>query len=269
MKNTVSMTRFAASVAECIGIPAPAEAAAPFPFAKTLLQETGLQRAEKLLIYNPDAVGLWLWQKYTTWFAPVLRHTQLAVPICTVLPSVTPVCFGTMYTGVEPARHGIQKYEKHVLEQESLFDCLARSDLKTAVVAVENSSMAILFQGRDIDYYILPYDGEVTDKAESLIRESDYDVIVVYNQEYDDAMHRTFPESERALAALRHHIDAFDRLCTAVEESWRGFDRMVCWATDHGIHTNDEGHGTHGSDLEEDLNVMHFFGVQPKAANVE
>lgn len=101
MKNTVSMTRFAASVAECIGIPAPAEAAAPFPFAKTLLQETGLQRAEKLLIYNPDAVGLWLWQKYTTWFAPVLRHTQLAVPICTVLPSVTPVCFGTMYTGVE------------------------------------------------------------------------------------------------------------------------------------------------------------------------
>ncbi len=267
MKNTVSMTQFTATVAGCIDIAAPVEAAAPFSLVKTLLREAGIPRAEKLLIYNPDAVGMWLWQKYTEWFAPVLRRTQLAVPVCTVLPSVTPVCFGTMYTGVEPARHGIQKYEKRVLAQESLFDCLAQSSLKTAVVAVQNSSMAILFGGRNVDYYILPYDGEVTDKAEALIRENDYDVIVVYNQEYDDAMHRTFPESEQALAALRRHIAAFDRLCAATEQSWSGFDRMVCWATDHGIHTNAEGHGTHGSDLEDDLNVMHFFGVQPKDAN--
>lgn len=259
------MTQFAASVAGCIGIPAPKEAAEPFSFAKTLLQAAGMQRAEKLLIYNPDAVGMWLWQKYTEWFAPVLRHTQLAVPVCTVLPSVTPVCFGTMYTGVEPIKHGIQKYEKRVLAQESLFDCLAQSDLKTAVVAVENSSMAIIFGGRNVDYFILPYDGEVTDKAEALICESDYDVIVVYNQEYDDVMHRTFPESERSLAALKHHIAAFDRLCTAAEESWQSFDRMVCWATDHGIHTNEDGYGTHGSDLEADLNVMHFFGARAKA----
>lgn len=264
MKNAISMTRFAASIAECIGIPAPAEAGEPFAPVKALLQKNGMSRAEKLLIYNPDAVGLWLWQKYTEWFAPVMRHTQLAVPVCTVLPSYTPVCFGTMYTGVEPARHGIQKYEKHVLGQESLFDCLAKSGLKTVVVAVENSSMATIFGGREIDYHILPYDGEATDKAEELIRKSDYDVIVVYNQEYDDVMHRTYPESGRSLAALRHHIAAFDRLCIATEESWEGFDRMVCWATDHGIHTNEEGHGTHGSDLEDDLNVMHFFGAERK-----
>ena len=39
------------------------------------------------------------------------------------------------------------------------------------------------------------------------------------------------------------------------------YAEAVKWATDHGIHTNENGHGAHGSDLEEDLNVMHFFGA--------
>lgn len=268
MKNSISMTQFAASVAECIGVPAPAEAGRAFPFAKNLLQANGMERAEKLLIYNPDAVAMWLFQKYTSWFEPVLRHTQLSVPVCTVMPSVTPVCFGTMYTGVLPEKHGIRKYEKHVLSQESLFDSLAKSELRTALVAVQNSSMAIIFENRDIDYFILPYDEEVTAKAEELIRSDAYDVVIVYNQEYDDVMHRTFPESEKSLAALQHHIAAFDRLCNAVEESWKSCDRMVCWATDHGVHTNENGNGTHGSDLEEDLNVLHFFGAKKKEASL-
>lgn len=260
MKNSISMTQFAATAAGCIGVSAPAKADRPFTLVEELMKAKNIQQAEKMLIYNPDAVGLWLFQKYTEWFAPVLRHTQLGVPVKTVLPSYTPVCFGTMYTGVEPAVHGIQKYEKHVLSQESLFDTLAAAGKKTAVVAVQDSSMAVIFGQREIDYYILPYDGEVRDKALELIERDAYDVIVVYNQEYDDVMHRTWPESEESLQALKNHINTFDQLCRACEKSWKEKDSVVCWATDHGIHTNEEGHGTHGSDLEEDLNVMHFFG---------
>ena len=96
-----------------------------------------------------------------------------------------------------------------------------------------------------MDYFILPYDGEVTDQAEKLIRDSDYEVIVVYNQEYDDVMHRTFPESEQSLAALKHHIAAFDRLAGAAEECWKSEDSLLCWATDHGIHTNEPVSYTH------------------------
>ena len=262
MKNSISMTQFAATVADALGVPAPKAAGESFPLLRRTLEQQGVVTAQKALLYNPDAVGQWLFQKYTNWFAPVLRHTQLGVPVCTVLPSVTPVCFGTMYTGVEPAVHGIQKYEKHVLQQESLFDTLPAAGKKTAVVAVENSSLAILYLERPgVDYFILPYDGEVTDKAEELIRAGEYDVVEVYNQEYDDVMHRTFPESEESLQALKNHIAAFDRRCTAAEESWSNQDSLVVWATDHGIHTNEQGHGTHGSDLEEDLNVMHFFGA--------
>lgn len=264
MKNTISMTQFAATIANCLDIPAPAEAAPAFPFVKEMLEKKGIERAEKLLIYNPDAMGLWLYQKYTERFAPVVRHTECAVPVCSVMPSVTPVNFGTMYTGVMPERHGITKYQKKLIENESLFDCLAKSDLRTALVAVLNSSMAVIFEGRGIDYYIEPYDGEATDRAEELIRSGKYDVVIVYNEEYDDAMHATQPESERALAAMQHHIAAFDRLCNAVEDSWKGYDRMVCWATDHGIHTNAEGFGTHGEDIEEDMNVLHFFGAKNK-----
>jgi hypothetical protein len=44
----------------------------------------------------------------------------------------------------------------------------------------------------------------------------------------------------------------------------RQIDYYISPYDDHGIHTNDEGHGTHGSDLPEDLNVMHFYGLYPK-----
>lgn len=40
-----------------------------------------------------------MYQKYTEDLAPVLHATQLALPIATVAPSWTPVCFGSMYTG--------------------------------------------------------------------------------------------------------------------------------------------------------------------------
>ena len=130
MKNSISMTQFAATVADALGVPAPKAAGESFPLLRRTLEQQGVVTAQKALLYNPDAVGQWLFQKYTNWFAPVLRHTQLGVPVCTVLPSVTPVCFGTMYTGVEPAVHGIQKYEKHVLQQESLFDILPAAGKK-------------------------------------------------------------------------------------------------------------------------------------------
>jgi hypothetical protein len=87
--------------------------------------------------------------------------------------------------------------------------------------------------------------------------------VVVYNQEYDDRMHHTYPESAESMLALRHQIGSFDRLCRAAREGWAGEDVLLVWATDHGIHVADMGNGAHGSDREDDLNVVHFFGVIP------
>ena len=73
-------------------------------------------KIDKALIYNPDAVALWLYQKYTDKFTKVINNTRMALPMRTVMPSVTPVCFATIYSGVMPSVHGIQKYENRSLK---------------------------------------------------------------------------------------------------------------------------------------------------------
>ena len=42
-----------------------------------------------------------------------------------------------------------------------------------------------------------------------LLDAGSHDVIVGYQQEYDDVMHQSTPESPEALRAVEHHIEAF------------------------------------------------------------
>lgn len=264
MFNSFSMTRFSATIAHCMGVPAPALADEPIPQVVEMAQNACGKPVDRVLIYNPDALGLWMYQKYTADFAPLMTRVQMAVPLATVMPSVTPVCFGTMYTGALPEVHGIRAYEKPAITIDSLFDALARAGKKVALVAVEHSSMAIIFAGRAIDYYFTPYDGEAVEKALELVAEDKYDVVVCYNQEFDDVMHESTPESPQSLEAFHRHISNFARLADAAKKSWTGHDSLVVCATDHGTHVNSEGFGTHGDYIEEDINVLHFFGIYPQ-----
>ena len=264
MFNSISMTRQAASVAKAMDAETPKQAEAPIPFVDDLVKNALGGKADRVMIYNPDCIPMWLYQKYTEKFAPVLAATQLTVPVATVMPSVTPVCFGTMYTGAMPAVHGIRSYTKPVITIDSLFDSLRRSGKRVALSAVAESSMALIFQNRDIDYFLTPYDGEATEKGLEFIASGNYDVVVVYNQEYDDMIHDTVPESPQAMAAVDHHIEAFTRLTAAVREHWADSNSLVVWATDHGNHIDWDGHGNHGEYRPEDINVMHFYGAYPK-----
>jgi len=265
MKNSYSMTQLSASIANAMGFEKPEFSDPSIPSVDRLVKEKLDGRADRVLIYNPDCIGHWFWQKYTQMYLPVEKHVQLAVPVAAVMPSVTPVCFGTMYTGAMPAVHGIRQYEKPVIQIDSLFDAAARAGKKVALVAVENSSMAIIFSGRPIDYYILPYDEDVNEKTAELLREDCYDLIVAYNQEYDDMIHAHAPEASEAVAAAKHHIDAFDRLASVAEESWSGHNGLLVWASDHGCHVDWDGHGNHGEYRDEDINVLHFYGAVKKA----
>lgn len=266
MMNSYSMTQLAASVAAAMGAESPKEAAAPIPAVTQLVEKTLGGPVDRVLIYNPDCIGHWFWQKYTELFLPVQAHTQLTVPLATVMPSVTPVSFGTMYTGALPEVHGIRCYSKPVIRIDSLFDSLCRSGKRIALVAVTNSSMAKIFEERDIDYYLLPDDAAVTEKALELVAEDKYDLISVYNQDYDDMIHEFSPEAPEAMAAAKRHIRDFDRLATAAEQAWKGHDTLLVWASDHGNHVDWDGHGNHGEFREEDINVVHFYGVVPKHA---
>ena len=266
MLNDCSMTQVAGIISSCLGVEPPRDAEAAYPLPAELMAAHGIERAERALIFCPDAMAQWFYQRHTSWYAPVLAHAPIALPVRTVLPSVTPVCFGTMFTGVSPHVHGIETYDKHVLPQDSLFDALVRAGKRVALVAVADSSFDILFSDRAIDRHILPYDDEVNERALELIDANEHDVIVVYNQEFDDRMHATYPESKPALEAARHHIAAFDRLAAAADTAWSSYDRMVAWLPDHGVHIADNGHGQHGSDREDDLNTLHFYGFAAKEA---
>lgn len=265
MFNSYSMTQMAASIANAMGIAAPLQADKSIPLVDAFVAHTlGDSKADRVLIYNPDCIGLWHYQKYTDLFIPVLVNSQLTVPMATVSPAWTPVCFASMYTGVLPSVHGIQKYEKPVVKVDSLFDAVPRSGKKAANVAVEHSSMSLIFLQRPVDYHIVESDDKAVEEAVKLIESDKHDLMTVYNQEYDDMIHMTTPESVAAINAIRHHVQAFVTLVDAVKRCWTDHNTLVVFAPDHGNHYDYNGHGNHGEFREEDVNVNHYYSIIPR-----
>ena len=182
-----------------------------------------------------------------------------------VMPSVTPVCFASMYTGAMPDVHGIQAYVKPVLTTDTLFDAAIRAGLKPAIVSTAGDSISKIFLERPMDYFIYDTVDEVNAKAEALIAEDAYDILVIYDGNYDSTMHRYAPESEEALAALRANAAQFDKFCALTRQHWAAHDTLIAFAPDHGCHPIDGGLGSHGLDMPEDMLITHFYGAQPKA----
>ena len=117
-------------------------------------QELTGKGSRRAFFYNPDAIGMWLYRKYQERFSELEKRIQLRMKIHTVYPPVTPVCFGTMYTGLAPQKHGIMKYRKPVLQVDTVFDYLVKAGKKAAIISTEGDSISRIFLGRNIDYFI-------------------------------------------------------------------------------------------------------------------
>jgi predicted AlkP superfamily pyrophosphatase or phosphodiesterase len=216
-------------------------------------------------MYNPDAVAQWVWQSYPTYLSEVSSRTDLELELATVMPSVTPVCFGTMYTGALPSVHGIQSYTKPVIKTDTLFDAAVRSGKRVAIVSTANDSMSKIFLEREIDYFICPTIEEVNAAACELIIKDEHDLIAVYNGNYDSYMHKFSPESREALGELRANSRAFGMFYELVKRCWGEHDTLIGFAPDHGCHEIDGGLGSHGLDMDEDINITHFYSVIPSS----
>lgn len=267
MYSKSRITQTAATVAALMGIDAPYTAdeanAIVVENAKQALPE-GTAAFDRVLMYNPDAVALWLYQKYTDLFAPALLRTDLQIPVRSVMPSVTPVCFASMYTGADPEIHGIRKYTKPVLTTDTLFDAVLRAGKKCAIVAETDCSIAKIFLEREMDYFIYDTIDEVNAKALELIAADEYDLLVVYNGNYDSTMHKNAPESDLALAELKRNSDDFATLVDAVRKNWTSHNTFYGYCPDHGCHEIDGNNGSHGLDMDEDMNIIHMFGTWTK-----
>ncbi len=218
-------------------------------------------RLDRCFIYAPDAIGTSLYYEYSSYFKPVLRYAPLVVPLESVFPTKTPVCFASMFTGALPEVHGIKVYEKPVLNCDTIFDALSRAGKKVAIVAVENSSIDRIFRERPIDYFSEHYDDQVTYRVLTLLRANEHDFILAYHQEYDDSLHSTHPKSQLSLKAIRNHIRSFAHMAKSCRKHWKGHNSLILFAPDHGAHVDPTtGKGTHGLDIQDDMQVTHFFG---------
>lgn len=263
--NTLFLDSICAALSYAMGIPAPKESAAP---AKALIELVDKSfcgdKADRVFLYNPDAIAEWIFRKYQDYFQEVMKRTKLELPLRTVMPSVTPVCFGTLYTGAQPAVHGIQKYEKPVIKIDTLFDALLRAGKKPVILAQTNCSMAKIFLERNMDYYIFDSIDEINAKARELILEDTYDFIAVYNGNYDATMHKNGPEAPVSLAELKANAETFAMFSDLIESHWKQHNTLIGFATDHGCHEIDGNLGSHGLDMAEDLNIVHLYGTYPK-----
>jgi len=263
--NSLSLTGLCATLADALGVERPAQAQPPIAqLASLVARSTESGHVDRIFMYNPDAVAMWLYQKYTTMFDDVVKHTQLMLPMQTVMPSVTPVCFGTMYTGAYPEVHGIRKYEKPVIRIDTLFDAVIRAGKRCAIVCDTQCSMGKIFLEREMDYFHYETMEEIAEKAVELIEKDCYDLLCVYQGNYDTLMHRNGPEAEISLQQLKENVANFDRFATLIQEKWAQHDTLIGFAMDHGCHEIDGNLGSHGLDMPEDLNIMHFYGVQPR-----
>lgn len=263
--NPDSLDTICSALADAMGIDAPVMAADANPKITRYVNDSfGGEKADRIFMYNPDAIAQWIYEKYSHLMDEAIDYTELKAPLCTVMPSVTPVCFATMYTGVQPEVHGIRRYEKPVLTVDTIFDALIRAGKKPVIIAESGSSMAHIFNERNMDYFIYDTIEEVNAKACEVIMQDEYDFVAVYNGNYDSLMHKWGPESINALAELRSNSYAFGEFTALIKKYWKKHNTLVGFAMDHGCHEIDGECGSHGLDMPEDLNIVHLYKTYPK-----
>lgn len=261
--NKICITSVADTVCKLFGIETDSRVDNCNPVIDALAKKKlGNEKADRAVLYNPDAVALWLYQKYTDMFTGCAINSDIALPMLSVMPSVTPVCFASMYTGVLPAVHGIRKYEKPVLKTDTLFDYFIKAGKKCAIVSTSGDSISMIFLEREMDYFIYDDIEDVNKKALELIDEDVYDLIVVYNGNYDGTMHKYGPESPESMAALEHNIKFYSVLAENINKKWTHHNVFYGFMPDHGCHEIDGGCGSHGLDMEEDMNIIHFYTIK-------
>lgn len=265
--NKISLTHCAATIADLFDVERPALAEEPLTWAEDILRDFCREPFDRLFIHNPDCMAQWMMEKHPDAMEPVRKNTLLSIPFHSVMPSVTPVNFGTIYTGVKPQVHGITEYRKPVITIDSLFDSLIRAGKRIALLGHKGCSMSNIWLERDMDYFVIDNEGERAEKVRDLIIEDKHDVIVVWTGRFDGYDHKYGPEDPHAVEAFYQQGQLFDYFMQNIKRNWKQHNTLALFAPDHGCHAvepteeNKNHKGDHGSDSPLDLNIVHYAGV--------
>lgn len=253
--NEISIECVASTVLTLLGCKSPSE------MAPSISEVVKYKECDRVFMYNPDAIAEWIYEAYRESFAPITKEATLNLEMLSVYPPVTPVCFASMYSGLEPDKHGITSYTKPILKCTTIFDVLPAEGKKCAIVSTAKDSISEIFLKRNVDYFIYKTKEECNTKALNLIKEDKYDLIVLYNGNYDWAMHRFSPEGKRSIKELKENIDTYCRLREEIKTHWKCHKAALAFAPDHGCHRLYKILGTHGERIAKDMNIRHFWTI--------
>ena len=263
--NTAPLEGLTGALAYAMGIEPPIHAeAANETLVEYIDKALAGAKADRIFMYNTDAIGQWVYEKYPQLSECCRDRVDLELPMRCPDPPKTPVCFGTMYTGAKPKVHGIEVYEKKLITIDTLFDALVRAGKKVALLSRRGYSMAVIFHERPIDYYFYTNWPDVNAKAAELIVKDEYDFILCYNAHFDDVMHKTGPESMEALSQMNFNYQTYAMFDTMIKTHWKGHNTLMGFGMDHGCHEKPDGKGTHGDNIPEDRNILHLYKIHPK-----
>ena len=254
------------TVCELFGIPEPEQcgAAAIAPVVDQAARTMGEGAMERMVLFCCDAMGEHQREHFPEVFERIEKTAPFRIPAVSVMPSVTPVCYGTIFTGAAPCVHGIQKYEKPVLQTDTLFDALARAGKDVAIISYNYCSIDTIFRRRNVDYYSFRSDEQSFECTLELIAKNNYDVIISYMTEYDSQQHKTGCFSPECTRQALLAAERFEKLAEAMDKCYSGMNHSLVFVPDHGGHLIDETHGTHGFDIPEDMLVSHYYRLREK-----
>jgi len=263
--NTAALEGLTGALAYAMGIQPPVHAEAPNETLVQYIDEAlSGSKADRIFMYNTDAIGQWVYEKYPQLSQCARDRIGLELPLRCPDPPKTPVCFGTMYTGAKPKVHGIEVYEKKLITVDTLFDALVRAGKKVALLSRAGYSMAVIFQNRPIDYFLYPTWPEVNAKAAELIVKDEYDFILCYNAHYDDVMHQKGPEGMESLAQMHFNYQTYCMFDSMIQNHWKRHNTLIGFGMDHGCHEKEDGKGTHSDNSPADRNILHLYKIHPR-----
>ncbi len=263
-----SITNFASTVLSVMGVKSEEHMAEALPVASEVL---GSGVRDKVLVVSVDAVPFYLTEERADIFAKVKEHAPYEEVIRTVMPSITPVCYGAMFSGTTPDKNGLPEYKEpkivNGVAQPSLSvtpytQSLVRQGKKVAVVTCNNGCIKSMLWEREADLYIVDGDDDraMADKAISLLEKNEYDFIFLYQLDYDYTQHKVTPRGEKAIEVLKEKASIFGEVCSVAKRVWKENKYMLVFNSDHGCHETALGGGAHGEECEDDMKLKWFFG---------
>ncbi len=253
--NTYSMKMVAPTVSRILGINVPSQAKEE-PIMQIIDDLSNIKGVAVLAI---DALGYKAYEKFKhlmPCMTSIISHSGNFAYLKSILPSITPVNFACMVTGVEADVHGIGARNDNFI-CEHLFDILRENGKKSAGLGRKGYTGNELL-GRYGDYSTkgcATNDDEVETIFMKIVKDKMPEFIIVQYGLVDDISHAFGPYSRQAGEAIAKSDGWLSRCITELRKHEYG----IIILADHGQHEFKKADGTvggtHGEDISEDCIV--------------